>query len=577
MGAFLEAWRRNQHRRIRETFDGDCDLRLPPLPRHVPRIKGAAIVVGDGTTLEEAVRRVEPGGRIVIRPGIHRVERAIETRKPFELLGSGAARTAIVFSGKKRGIELSGPSQWRIEGVALVGDADSRQKPDPFEVLFANEAAHLECVGCVLGGARGREAKSGAVTGGRGVLCLGGSRATLRECHLAFDVHGAAIFDDATLTLEASHAYGCDVGVAVGTKHVTIRDTRLLLCRYGLRLWGEGAAVDMKDSDVVESDWSGVFAAEGNLTLSGCSIRGSGGFGVMSFDGGEVVARGCRVTEGWSSGLSLGGRCRIESCEISRNAGHGIELSDTARGEVVNSRIESNDGFGLARDPKARVKLAGNRMKRNDRGGEHVYGTLATAMAKGFPSGVAMPEKLARLARFQEEHGRLFCDSIVLAPGPLTGWPGLEDRFAVFGTGPDGSSFAYWLTRGPSADRAPIVYLDSEGVHNFVIARTLEELMSIVARGHYGLRYPTVDDAIQEDDEAELETLREWLSDELGVSPAKDVERVLAAAKRENPGLEAIFEQYVPPHARRARPGRDEDGIALGTRRSRRRSPQTSS
>src|SRR5437899_2029797 len=107
---------------------------------------------------------------------------------------------------------------------------------------------------------------------------------------------------------------------------------------------------------------------------------------------------------------------------------------------------------------------------------------LAASVQKGFPEGVLLPDELRALCEFADdtdcELGGLFefnTDGRESANSWFASDTAVASLFAVFGRGPDDSLYAFWLHAGPNASDAPVVYLDSEGQENKVIAANARE------------------------------------------------------------------------------------------------------
>src|ERR1700678_2481878 len=61
----------------------------------------------------------------------------------------------------------------------------------------------------------------------------------------------------------------------------------------------------------------------------------------------------------------------------------------------------------------------------------------------------------------------------------------VSQQFWNFGSGPDGSIFAFWLYDNRSLDDAPIVYLSSDGAEgSIVLANSFDEFLSLLAIGY---------------------------------------------------------------------------------------------
>ncbi|MCC6904086.1 MAG: right-handed parallel beta-helix repeat-containing protein [Polyangiaceae bacterium] len=543
MSGFVAKWLEKQNRAhtAAEELEPSKLPALPRAPKHLS--KAADVLLGKGArTLSDAVAQVKAGGIIWVLPGEHPGGDPIDTKKPFQLLGAGAQKSAIVFrpKGEDDCLALTAKGKWTIGSLALLAEAGSSAKGVCADVVGAHAGAELEITGCVIAGAPVRIDGDGTTTGGVGVRAYDGAKVRVGDCLVAFNHRNLAAHQrGAELVAKDCQVFAATFGVFAGPGgKVSVSGGEIRRNRYGIKVFGGDAVLDANGVRIEDQTMNGVFLETGRVRLERCSILDNGCHGAGTAAGTELVATGCKVRDNWESGFWVGGKVSIEECEVTESGDHGILLGPESRGRVAKTRSRKNGGFGIVRDPSSKVQLAGNDTKNNERDGDYVFGTLAAALQKGFPRGVRVPEALAKLARFQEEHGRLTGETMYVAPGPLAGWPGLESEFAVFGTGPEGSTVAFWLHDGLGIERAPVVYLDSEGAVNLVLAETFEGFLSILAAGREDLRWDEqLEPAIDDDDEHE--TFCDWLKEELGVEPAKKISKLRKAAEAKHPGLHA--------------------------------------
>lgn len=522
--------------------------KLPPLPaapKKLPKPTSADVAVGKGKgeqkTLSDAIAAVKSGGIIHVTPGIHPSGKPIDTKKPFTIVGEGAARSAILFQapGDDSFLTLVGPGVWHFDGVALL--AESAKKGACCDILDVGTRAEVEMTRSVIAGAMAVITKDGT-KGGLGVRANAGGKAKLVDCLIAFNRWNVAAHDGkSSLALERCQLFGAEFGVFVGDSAlVTLSGGEVRRNRFGLKAYGEGASIVARDVKIVDQTMNGVYVEKGRIKLEGCKILDNGTHGVGSEEGTEVVAKQCVVDDNWESGLFIIGDCLLEANEIKDNADHGILLAEGSTGRVEKNECADNGGFGIVWDEKSKVERRGNRCHDNSREEEYELGTLVRELKAGLPKGVSLPESIAKLARYQEENGRLAGETMYVAAGLLAGWPGLENEFAVFGSGPDGSTIAFWLRNKCAIEKAPIVYLDSEGVENHVIAESEKDFLAIFATGPEELHHgDDIENERDEDDEAELQRFVEWLDETFGVKPAKSIDQIHKRAQKAHPGLEA--------------------------------------
>jgi parallel beta-helix repeat protein len=522
--------------------------KLPPLPaapKRMPKATDADAVVGSAKgehkRLSDAIAAVKPGGVIHVTPGLHPAGEAVETDKPFQIVGEGAQLSAVLFRpDRDTFLALKGKSLWKLEAVAILCE---RKEGACCDLVELDQGAAIEISGCVLAGALA--VSSGELTtGGLAVRACNGGKASISGSLLAFNRWNVGAHDGAAITLERCHLFGAEFGAFVGeSSELTFTGGELRRNQFGLKAYGEGGSIVARDVKIVDQTMTGVYIEKGRVQLESCRIIDNGTHGVGAEPGTEIVARQNQVDDNWECGFWIEGEAQLVENSIKDNSDHGIMLTKTSTGRVTGNSCEQNGGFGIVWDPASRVERHSNETDSNGREEEYELGTLEREVQAGLPQGVSLPESISKLARYQEANGRLAGETMYVCAGPLAGWPGLEQEFAVFGNGPDGSSIAFWLHDALPIDKSPIVYLDSEGVENLVIAQSMDEFLSILARGPEELRHG---DAIEpdrdEDDEEELERLGEWLDEVFGVKPAKSIDEIRRAAEKAHPGLEERLE-----------------------------------
>lgn len=500
-----------------------------------------AVTLGKGKvkTLADAVEAVSPGGTIFVPAGVHRQAAVISTKKPFRLEGVGATESVLVFvKATDDCMILEGPGPWRLEGFSLLAEYTKKDKACG-DLVLATEGAVVEAVGCLFAGAKAQHKPGGVVSGGCAVRAYERAKVRLERCHLAVAEWAAGAHLGASLELERCLVYVAARGVMVTDASAKLTDTLIRGCGFSVRAYDAAARLELTRCRLHDSAATSAFAEVGCIRLIECKITQSGGHGVSCAAQGTIEASRCHVARSYRSGFWIEGEARLEDDLVERSWAHGVELHETSRGTVARCRFVKNELFGLFRHEKSEVVLEGNVFERNRRGEEGTFGTLARELERGLPRGVALPASLAKLSLFQETHGTLLGETR-LEPGPLAGWPGLEDRFGVFGRGPDGSVLAVWLDpKARDAATAPVVYLDSENAESFVLAASIEQFLSILACGYDDLAHVRAEPDFDDDDA--LAKLQGFLEHNLGVQPADDVAAILDAAAKKHRGLRALL------------------------------------
>jgi parallel beta-helix repeat protein len=113
-----EAWKREleeQVRRHRIVYQQRFAAPIPP---------GTLVVAPDGSgnfrSLEEAVRRAQPGAVIYLKAGIHRLKRPLGIGKPMTLIREGMETTRIVCDGEEYVMKFSGNGLFSAGDLAFV-------------------------------------------------------------------------------------------------------------------------------------------------------------------------------------------------------------------------------------------------------------------------------------------------------------------------------------------------------------------------------------------------------------------------------------------------------------------------
>jgi hypothetical protein len=296
------------------------------------------------TTIGEAVRRAEPGRRILVCPGLY--EEEIVVRTPIEILGHGP-REQIILQG------LRGPclsmlhSKAVVRGLTLRGRGRrEKRKPPAVELEFgliedcAITSASATCVKLRGGSLRrcrihdgeqtGIVATAGSVedceilhNGGPGVLVERDGSALLRRCRV-HDGHAEGVVispgGHATLVDCDIHA-NARAGVVIGGER-----TLLWKCRIH-----DGAA-------------TGIRIADGGVGfVEHCAIFGNAGPG-LRVTGGSVYAWRSRLHDGKSIGVAISGRGVVDlrRCAIYHHVGAGVAMGPDVRPIVRRCRIRAN-------------------------------------------------------------------------------------------------------------------------------------------------------------------------------------------------------------------------------------------
>jgi hypothetical protein len=121
-------------------------------------------------------------------------------------------------------------------------------------------------------------------------------------------------------------------------------------------------------------------------------------------------------------------------------------------------------------------------------------------------------------------------------------------RFTVFGSGPDGSLYVFWLYDQQTVLTAPVVYLDSEGLGNAVIANDFTDFLALLSLGIDQLGYVITNhksDRGRVINNNGLLQFRKWLQDELCIETPHGYEEIVATAQQNHPNLEKWIQKWA--------------------------------
>ncbi len=188
-----------------------------------------------------------------------------------------------------------------------------------------------------------------------------------------------------------------------------------------------------------------------------------------------------------------------------------------------------------------------------------------------FPDGLTMPIALYKLAEYVEREKvflpgkiQLITKGAALTTGAFDGDRATADQFTMFARDRVGSLFGYWRYEEQPLDRAPLVYLHSEGADSTVLANTLDEFLALLAVGHpRDSMFPAeegeddADEVEEEDgdnDADDTRQYREWLQAEMGIETPTRVEghRIVEQARSAHPDFLEWLDRWANAHRRGA-------------------------
>lgn len=329
---------------------------------------------GDYASINEALKRVAAGGRVLVRPGVY--EEAIILEKRINVVGDGP-REKIVVRGVGASCLKSNSEAARVAGLTLQGATGAFFAVDVLrgELVLEDCDISSETISCV------------AAHGSEAVLHIKGCRV-----HDSAD-SGLYLFDGAAATIEDSEVYhSANVGLAVtGGARAVVRRSRIHGGAHaGVVVWqdgdafleecdvhdnhlanfgvSEGAKLTARACRIHEGDNSGVFVhREGEAILEGCELYGHREAAAAVTTRGRLFLNDCRVHDGQDSGVLIrdGGQALLQACIVSGNAGAGVSVGRESVLAALGSHINGNARYAVevAAGGTARVEdsdLTGN-------------------------------------------------------------------------------------------------------------------------------------------------------------------------------------------------------------------------
>lgn len=125
-------------------------------------------------------------------------------------------------------------------------------------------------------------------------------------------------------------------------------------------------------------------------------------------------------------------------------------------------------------------------------------------------------------------------------------------QFVVFGSGPDGSLYAFWLYPGRTFETAPVVFLGSDGGNCGVLAADLNDFLALLAFGadELGREVPSgeiIPSDKFEPSEEPLERQREfqdWLQQQYGIQVPAEPMDIVRRARSAHPDLDLWIREW---------------------------------
>jgi hypothetical protein len=336
---------------------------------------------GDFLTLADAIRQVQPGARLLVRPGIYNEGVVID--KSLEIIGDGtleeiilratvsscvvlrtdaATLRNITLRGQARAGGASGDGFFAVDilhGQPVLDGCDissdslacvAIHNPTAAPVIRACRIHHGVDSGIfAFDGAGGVIEKCDiAENSNIGIAITGGARTSVRDCHIHHGADaGIVVWDRAASTIE-----GCEI-YANRRTNVGISDA--------------GVAT-LRRCRIRDGENTGVFThRDGRATLEECNIYHHAESEIAVTGGGSVSLLKSQIHDGQSHGVFIhdGGRAALEACDVFRNHASGVHVDANAVGVARACRINDNGHVGVSCEAGGTVEVEGCDLTQN--------------------------------------------------------------------------------------------------------------------------------------------------------------------------------------------------------------------
>lgn len=304
---------------------------------------------GHFTTITQAIKDVEPGTRILVRPGLYQEGLVID--KPLEIIGDGEAGEIVIQAAGMNAI-LFQTTMGRVVNLTL------RQVGEGEWFCVAITQGRLEVEDCDIA------SQSRACVGIRG-----GADPRLRRNRIHDSKEsGVHVYENAQGTLEDNDIFGharSGVGIRQGAAP-TLRRNRIHSTRENGIFVLEGGLGTIEDNDIFGNAFAGVgISSEANPTLRRNRIHDNKQNGVYVNAKGQSTLDDNDVFNNAYSGITSrsGSNPIVRNNRINRNGHYGVRVHENGGGAFENNDLTGNStgAWSISEDSKANVTRANNK------------------------------------------------------------------------------------------------------------------------------------------------------------------------------------------------------------------------
>ncbi len=308
---------------------------------------------GDFTTITEAIKKVAPGTRILIRRGLYKEGLVID--KPLEIIGDGDAGDVVIQATGTQVIKFQ-TTMGRIVNLTLQRMG----------------GGNWPCVDIAQGRVELEDCDITSPTHSC-VAVHGGADPKLRRNRIHDNKEGSGVFvyENAQGTLEDNDIFGNALsGVEIkNTSNPTLRRNHIHHSKRasGVFVYDGGQGI-FEDNDIFSNALSGVaIGTTGNPTLRRNRIYDAKQSGVYVYEKGQGTLEDNDIFSNGNSGISSteGGNPVVRNNRINKNAYFGIRVYENGSGVFENNDLTKNakDAWSIAEDSRANVTRVNNNEK----------------------------------------------------------------------------------------------------------------------------------------------------------------------------------------------------------------------
>jgi hypothetical protein len=355
-------------------------MQVTPATVATPSVRRTTFVValdgsGDFPTLNDAIRRVQAGSRVLVRPGIYNEGLVID--KTLEIVGDGALEAIIVRATNTSCLVMRADTA-TIRNLTLRGQARSGGAGD--DGFFAVDISHgrplldgcdissdsLACVAIHNPTAapliRGCRIHHGVDSG---IFAFDGAQGVIETCDISENTNiGIAITGGASTSIRNCHIHhGADAGIVVWDRAANIIEGCDIYANARTNIGiSDAGRSNVRRCRIHDGENTGVFIhRDGQATIEECNIYAHAESEIAVTGGGDVRLRNCQVHDGRAHGVFIhhAGSATLEACDIFRNRRSGVHVDADGIGAARACRINDNGHVGVSCETGGSVEVEG--------------------------------------------------------------------------------------------------------------------------------------------------------------------------------------------------------------------------